>query len=395
MEKPVAQKKKNEHGVNYHRQEYYNTDCTKYWGNWVKDSEPVTPPPPSDGRKKPQHKQVSGCAGFFGNIIGIGLSFLLFLFILPQLAFLLPFLVIPFFLNLFPTIWNWVARIIFILFGLVFFLSTIAVIVSHFHNNNRRVVVKPEPTIVKPKYTPVLDTLSNNTIIDTLITHHMIWDDYYGKTYEGDYSIKKSAFNQAHFYKENLDISANSENNYDKIIFSLKENDKKNLDGLYIMFDSLKMVNKPSSMAFAEIVVSFVQSIPYTLILPKACDAQFYQDEFTATYLARPDARCDGYERYGINTPVEFMANLNGDCDTRTLMLYTILSHYNYDVALLSSAHYSHSILGINLPYEGSAYNYNNQRYVLWETTIQNVKPGILSNEISNTDYWRISLKSK
>jgi hypothetical protein len=62
---------------------------------------------------------------------------------------------------------------------------------------------------------------------------------------------------------------------------------------------------------------------------------------------------------------------------------------------LLSSEFYGHSLLGINLPINGIVYNYNNQNYVLWETTALNCKPGIVPNEISNLNNWRISLKSK
>jgi hypothetical protein len=64
-------------------------------------------------------------------------------------------------------------------------------------------------------------------------------------------------------------------------------------------------------------------------------------------------------------------------------------------VAILSSEFYGHSILGINLPINGTAYNYNENRYVMWETTTPNCKPGIISNKISNLNNWRISLKSK
>jgi hypothetical protein len=60
-----------------------------------------------------------------------------------------------------------------------------------------------------------------------------------------------------------------------------------------------------------------------------------YADNFIRNYLSSNDAKCDGYERFGINTPVEFIATLQGDCDTRTLLLYTILAHYGYDVALM------------------------------------------------------------
>jgi len=62
---------------------------------------------------------------------------------------------------------------------------------------------------------------------------------------------------------------------------------------------------------------------------------------------------------------------------------------------MLSSEYYNHALIGINLPYDGIAYAYNTQRYVLWETTAPDIKPGILPNELSNLNYWRISLKSK
>ncbi|GGI23275.1 DnaJ domain-containing protein [Pedobacter mendelii] len=411
-----------ENGIKYFRKEYYNTDCSKYWGNWIAEiiNTKYTGRTQTSGSyirheytygssKRSQWStwkytprtvtNNSGCLGSFGSILGIGLGILFILFLIPKLVFLLPFILIPFLLNLLPSkFWNWIFRIAFILFGLLFSFAIISSLIGTSYKKEEQAVVKPKPLIEKPKYTPVINprpSNQSNQILDTLITHYMTWEDYKGKTYEGNFSVKKSAWDQAHFYKQNLDISGDSENNYDKIIFSLKENDKDKLAGLYSMFDSIERGNKPNPMEFAEIIVSFVQAIPYTIILPNECNSKYYQDEFTAKYLSSPDARCDGFEKYGINTPVEFVANLNGDCDTRTLLLYTVLSHYNYDVALLSSSHYSHSILGINLPYEGVSFNYNNQRYIFWETTVQNIKPGILSDEISNTDYWRISLKSK
>ena len=89
------------------------------------------------------------------------------------------------------------------------------------------------------------------------------------------------------------------------------------------------------------------------------------------------------------------MSSLNGDCDSRTLLLYTMFTHYGYDVALFSSEYYNHSIIGVNLPINGIAYKNGNQRYVLWETTAPNIRAGFLPKEISNLNYWRISLKSK
>lgn len=179
------------------------------------------------------------------------------------------------------------------------------------------------------------------------------------------------------------------------MIFLIKENDKQKLKGVYQLFDSIKNYENLSYIKFAELIVSFVQDIPYSVVLPGDCDPNLYNDKFIYKYLRSKDARCDGFEKFGINSPVEFMSNLYGDCDTRTLLLYTMLSHYGYDVALFSSEFYNHSIIGINLPINGIKYKYKNQNYVLWETTAPNIKPGILPKEISNLNYWRISLKSK
>jgi hypothetical protein len=185
-----------------------------------------------------------------------------------------------------------------------------------------------------------------------------------------------------------------NEFDYDRIIYTLKEHDKYDLNYLYQLFDSLQNTHQLSKKLFAEMIVSFVQTIPYTLILPKSCDANLYDDRFTVQYLQSKNAQCQGNERFGINTPVEFLGNLDGDCDTRALLLYTVLAHYGYDVVVLSSEHYGHSIIGINLPYNGASYPFNNQKYVFWETTAPNIRPGYLPSEISNTNYWRISLKS-
>ena len=232
-------------------------------------------------------------------------------------------------------------------------------------------------------------------IRDSIITRFRSWKDYNGNKYEGKYQIKLSDFKKSHFYKNNLNISQNTTNSYDKVVYSLKEFDKKNFNSVYNLFDSIGKANRLNKIKFAEMIVTFVQDIPYAIVLSDECDANLYNDRFTRNYLLNHSGECDGHEQFGINTPIEFLTNLKGDCDTRTLLLYTILSHYDYDVAMMSSEFYGHSIIGINLPINGIAYNYNNQRYVLWETTAPNIKPGIIPNEISNLNNWRISLKSK
>lgn len=412
-----------ENDFTYYRKEYFNPDCTTYWGNWIKIEYKLTSTPTgrsetrgnyrreeyfyndykSKGwgswiyRKTPKSTGVenSGCLTGVGNFIGSILIIGILLLMIPQLLFLLPFLLAPVIFNLLPRwVISWVSRLIFAIlcFGFLF-----SIFNSLNKSSSRKKADQPAPVTVwpKPSYEPVKDSINSDVTRDTLISHFATWQDYDAKVYSGKFWVKTSAFTNAKSFKNNLEVSGRDDYNYEQIIHALKENDKNKLGGLYQLFDSLASTSTLNQSKFAEMIVSFVQSIPYALVLPNDCNPSLYDDNFTKNYLESHPGECDGNERFGINTPVEFLATLKGDCDTRTLLIYTLLSHYNYDVVLLSSDYYSHSMIGVNLPFEGATFNYQNQKYVFWETTAANVKPGLLPDEMSNTNYWRISLKSK
>ncbi len=373
-----------EHNGNYKRTEYYYSDYKKtYWDNW-KYTKPVN---------------TTNNEGCFSTIIGaigaiLGIAFLLMM--LPQMAFILPFFLILFILNLIPAkIYSWISQII----GIIMLIGFIVSLIQFFNRSASAHIPKPivveNPQERETQSTPIIDTTNNIIEKDTLIKHFRVWKDYDGNKYEGYVWTKASDYNKAKFYKNTLNLKENTKRAYDEIIYSLKENDKQNLSGVYQLFDTIRAKEQLSNIKFAELIVSFVQDIPYSVIVPDDCNPNLYDDKFIREYLSSENASCNGFQKFGINSPVEFMSNLYGDCDTRTLLLYTILAHYNYDVALFSSEYYSHSIIGVNLPISGIAYKCENQRYVLWETTAPNIKAGVLPKEISNLNYWRISLKSK
>lgn len=380
LEPPVLTKTniptgKKEYREGYERIEYYYSDYkTTYWGDWKYI-------------KTTQRSSNEGClsAGLSGLGVIVGIAF--FILLLPRLAVILPFLLLPALFTIIPeNIWKWIFRVIGVFLLIGFFIAI-----------GNSIKKGSSPYVPKPRAhdTPEELQIQNDPIAnDTLVTHFRSWTDYAGKTYEGKFWVKRTDLQKASNYKDHLNLPQQTESDYDGIVYRLKENDKNSLQGIYQLFDSLKLAGKLSEHQFAEMVVSFVQDIPYSIVLPGGCDPNLYNDDFVRKYLATANASCAGYEHFGINTPVEFLASLKGDCDTRTLLIYTVLAHYGYDVALLSSEHYNHSVIGINLPYEGVAYRYGTQRYVMWETTTF-IKPGMLPNEIANTNYWRISLKAR
>lgn len=373
---------------NYIRKEY---KCTNHndnvWGNWEYIK-----------RSSNTNNNTAGCFNQVFAIIGIlsGLAFIVFM--LPSILYLIAFIGIILLLGYLGSFIKTFIKIIRILFLIGFIASLINSFIRHSNTYNPKPLIVDSPREVIPIIEPIKDINKDsiqNTKNDSIITRYRSWKDYSGNKYEGKYQIKLSDYKKAHLYKTNIRTDQNSINEYDHIIFSLKEFDKNKFTSLFRLFDSIGKTKKLDKIKFAEMIVTFVQDIPYTLVLDNECNANLYSDRFTKNYLLSNKGDCSGNQRFGINTPVEFLVNLKGDCDTRTLLLYSILNHYNYDIAIMSSELYGHSIIGINLPISGSAYIYNNQHYILWETTAPNAKPGEISNAFSNLNNWRISLKSK
>ncbi|MFV0177892.1 YjgN family protein [Empedobacter falsenii] len=357
------------------------------------------PPPPSP--TPTPTPTPPGRFSYFWQIIGLLLVIGIIFTFLPTLIYLIPFLIIGFILYLLPSkLWGWLYNLICIIYFLILgWVIFSAIDFNHnfewlrfpkytIENKEREDKLIPEQKIVK----------ENGRIKDTLIVYEKSWQDYKGTNYSGKYSIRKSDYLKSIAFKHQLyqQFKVNQNYTYNYIIHLLKENDKNRLEGVYKMFDNIRKSRQLNAIEFADMVISFVQDYDYYLILSANCDPRLYEDRFVKTYLENSQGPCYPNQPFGINTPVEFLGNTIGDCDTRTLTIYTILSYYNYDVIVLSSDYYGHSLLGVNLPYNGqNKYVYEGVPYTLFETTVKKSSPGAISNEISNMNHWEISLKSK
>ena len=317
--KTSKQTGKTEVNGNYKRWEYYNSDGSTYWGNWI--------------------KQISGNGFSLLGLLGGLLQILFFLFIvIPLFAVgwkvILPLLIIGgiFYLLsvLQPVIirlWSWLIRLL----GFAFLLLFIFGIISIFTN--------PIHTTIKKKYaTNSNEEIQNNTQVpitgDSIISHYRTWQDYNRKEYSGNIKVKVSDFRNVANYRNNISVSPQDPNQYNYIVSKIYDFDKNKLSLLYSMFDSLKVKHNLSETKFAEVITSCIQDIPYTLVLDNDCNANRYNDKFISDYLGN-GGKCEGFIKFGLLAPTEFMGSLIGDCDTRTLLLFTVLNHYNYDVAML------------------------------------------------------------
>jgi hypothetical protein len=130
--------------------------------------------------------------------------------------------------------------------------------------------------------------------------------------------------------------------------------------------------------AFARMIVAFVQDIPYQYVLSDNCEGRA--------------GECNPFVSWGIYAPVEFMYHLKGDCDTRTVLLYTLLRNFGFEPLIINSKEYKHSMLALNLPSAGDDFVYKGRRYAYWETTNTGWLPGMLPPEMNNKDYWTVVL---
>jgi hypothetical protein len=349
-------------------------------------------------------------------VIGI-LSLLFVLYYIIQICFFLYFgwPILLFYLGVLAVVFgvtflNYIAGFIFskfrwlgnyLMYGLVIGLISIFIssLINYKKINYETELYVPENDTIETR-DPVIENVIEQTVVpeidsvlkpisNYLIKNIRVWKDYDGNIYRGTFTLSQNLIKESESERESIPFDTD----YNSVINDLcdMQSTKDGLSNIYEMFDSIQRKKKLSRMKFAEMIVTCVQDIPYTLILPKQCDPEIYNDRFIYDYLNAGN-KCEPNVKFGLYSPVEFTANLIGDCDTRTILLYSLLKNYNFDVVVLGSEQYGHSILGINLPYHGISKKYRNKNYVVWETTAPGVMPGVLPREISNMNNWEINL---
>lgn len=230
-----------------------------------------------------------------------------------------------------------------------------------------------------------------NSYSDTLISHHRIWKSFDRSEYKMRYDIVPNSLKRSTINKRNTKRHISYDNYWGSVYQHIITHDQQYLNTLIQKIDSIQTKQKLGQLAFADMLVSFVQDIPYVLILSESCNE--ISDPEMRDNVAR-GMPCSGNNLYGLKTPLEFLASLEGDCDTRSVLLFALLKHYGYDVAIMVSAEYRHAILGVNMRGYGKAKRFRGKNYMAWETTAYGYKLGELSPTVNNMNFWHIVLVS-
>ena len=295
--------------------------------------------------------------------------------------------------SFFSKLFNWFIKI-FIAIILYFILKGIFnFITSHTWNNipvidnqwdNQKIIDTESQDIF-------IDNDNGRKLIRDKITVQLKWRDFNNYKYEIQYSLFRDEIASSTLNLNKL--KANGADNFTTIYSSIYENDGKYLNSLYEELDKIRVSKKQNNVQFANTIVSMVQSIDYVLILEQNCNDPSNLQNQQFIEMRNSGISCDGLAPFGLRTPLQFLSNLKGDCDTRTLLLFTIFKHYNYNVAIINSEYYLHSMLGLDLPgVKGDFKIYNGIKYYFWETTNKGFKIGELPRENGNVNFWSIKL---
>ncbi|WP_367388986.1 hypothetical protein [Lewinella sp. LCG006] len=212
------------------------------------------------------------------------------------------------------------------------------------------------------------------------LVHHLQWTDLLFDKHEGKLVVYPADMAKAETFMARY-ASGNNFSYQSLYKYILQEEGYLHQE-LIALIDSIQNLRQYNQIDLAGLIVTMVQEIPYVFIMDGSCPNN-------------TDAPCVAQVPFGLYTPKQFTYTLAGDCDTRALMLYAILDHYGYQVAILASEYYAHAMLGIDLPISGYHLKQGNNRYYFWETTTKGWTPGQLSPEIRNLDLWDIYLSNQ
>ncbi len=224
---------------------------------------------------------------------------------------------------------------------------------------------------------------------DILISHLRDWRDYQNREYADRLEVWESEVQKAVRHQQNFRTpsrSLSSQRYWQQIYQNLSDYDGNFLVRVLSTFHTLGETKKMDRDQLAKAIVACVQDIPYTYIYRRDCEE---------AYQKKPSLRgtpCKGNVDYGLQSPSTFIGDLKGDCDTRTVFLFTILNKLGYKVAILNSDVYAHSMLGLEMNAVGKYKAYRGRNYYFWETTATGWKPGVIPPKMGTPKDWYVVL---
>ena len=240
---------------------------------------------------------------------------------------------------------------------------------------------------------PKQDTLSPQPW-NYLVDHNVEWSDFLPRDYQSHYTTSTLMYEDSrrlHSKWSNAIVQDEFEFWHDLYGDFFNQDDKK-LDSLVAFFNNERMTRGLNVVETAEMVTTFIQEIPYVLIHDGSCAEASSQGGFIQEYHSEGKPCLENVVA-GVQSPYEFIHDLKGDCDTRSLLGYSILTKMGIASSVWVSREYGHSILGVAVPVNSSNFKkVNGMRHFAVELTAKGFRIGMISPDHTDMDNWNVVL---
>ena len=171
------------------------------------------------------------------------------------------------------------------------------------------------------------------------------------------------------------------ENFWGSVYLELVKDSRDQLEFLVDSLATISLENQLTRRELAEMIVTFVQDIPYSYVRQEDC-----------SHTENHGKPCVGNIALGLLSPYEFIHSLYGDCDTRAVLIYALLERLDFDPMIVVSNEYAHAMLALHIPAVGDHLKFRGKNYYFWETTGKGWPLGMLPPNSNNINYWKIAL---
>jgi hypothetical protein len=151
--------------------------------------------------------------------------------------------------------------------------------------------------------------------------------------------------------------------NMDCIFEDLASRSRPDLEPLVARFKTRIREGGLSSPEGAQLVVTFVQSIPYEI----------------------PEGR-----PFGLMPPALVVSRKKGDCDSKALLGHILLDALGVDSVVLTSEAHRHSMLGIAMPAQGTTITHKGRAYAFTEMTAKGAPIGWVARDLLKPNDWTV-----
>jgi hypothetical protein len=230
---------------------------------------------------------------------------------------------------------------------------------------------------------------------DLLSEKQITWWDFFKKRYMIAYNTSSTSFFESQQYNASAVEQVQGVNNIDlfgQLYAEMNQNDTPKMDSIIDLFRN--RARGMNALRTAEMVCTFVQEIPYFLVHEDDCKTAVQKagSGFMVEY-HQQNKPCLPEIPAGVQSPYEFMHNLKGDCDTRSLLAFTIMKKMGIPASIWVSESFGHSVLGVGLPVGTGFYKeVNGIKHYAVELTAKGFRLGMISPEQQIGSNWDIAL---